>query len=112
LVDFAAIPAADPSGRQMADDQPDIRGHAMTRSNHVGILALTPLPVRSRFEDRPPTRTVGSRLWGRLGHHLSTWRRDERSRRELMNLSDRILQDIGLSRGEAKPELSQPIWLP
>jgi len=47
-----------------------------------------------------------------MGHHLSTWRRDERSRRELMNLSDRILQDIGLSRGEAKPELSEPIWLP
>jgi uncharacterized protein YjiS (DUF1127 family) len=96
----------------MADDQPDIRGHAMTRSNQIGILVLVPLPVRSRFEDRPQTGTVSGRLWGRLGHRLSTWRRDERSRRELMNLSDRILRDIGLSRGDAKPELSEPMWLP
>jgi uncharacterized protein YjiS (DUF1127 family) len=84
----------------------------MTRSNHVGILALTLSPARIRFEDRPLPRTVRGRLWGRLGHRVSTWRRDERSCRELMNLSDRILQDIGLSRSDAKPELSEPSWLP
>jgi uncharacterized protein YjiS (DUF1127 family) len=84
----------------------------MSRSNHVGILALTLSPVRSRFEDRPQPRIMRGHLWGRLGHRLSTWRRDQRSRRELMSLSDRILQDIGLSRGEAKPELSEPSWLP
>jgi uncharacterized protein YjiS (DUF1127 family) len=96
----------------MEDDQPDTRGHAMNRSNHVGILALTLSPVRFRFEDRPQPRTVRGRLWDRLGHRLSTWRRDERSHRELINLSDQILQDIGLSRIEVKPELSEPSWLP
>ena len=84
----------------------------MTHSNHSGILALTLLPARLGFEGRPQPRTARGRLWRRLGHRLNTWRRDERSRRELTKLSDRILQDIGLSRGEAKSDFSRPFWPP
>jgi len=84
----------------------------MSHSRQVGILALTLLPGRLGFEDRPQRRSVRGRLWGRLEHQLSTWRRHERSRRELINLSDRILQDIGLARGEAISESSKPFWLP
>ena len=50
--------------------------------------------------------------WSRLKHLFSGWRRHESSRRELMNLSDRTLQDIGLSRGETKSEASKLFWLP
>jgi uncharacterized protein YjiS (DUF1127 family) len=50
--------------------------------------------------------------WSRLRHLFSGWHHRERSRRELMNLSDRTLQDIGLSRGEIKLEASKLFWLP
>jgi len=50
--------------------------------------------------------------WSRLKHLFGGWHRRECSRRELMNLSDRILQDIGLSRGETKLEAPKLFWLP
>lgn len=84
----------------------------MSYPNHSGILALTLLPARLSAEDGSRTRVTKRPLWSEIGHRLSTWRRDERSRRELMNLNDQILQDIGLSRGEAKPDLFKPFWLP
>jgi len=84
----------------------------MSHSRQSGILALTLLPGYFGFEDRPQRRTVRGRLWGRLEYRLSTWRRHERSRRELINLSDRILRDIGLTRGEAISESPKPFWLP
>jgi hypothetical protein len=34
--------------------------------------------------------------WDRLKQRIALWRRVARSRRELMNLSDRALSDIGL----------------
>jgi uncharacterized protein YjiS (DUF1127 family) len=40
-------------------------------------------------------------LWRRLEHGVGSWYRDLRSHRELMDLDDRMLRDIGLSRGEA-----------
>ena len=33
------------------------------------------------------------------------------SRNELRNLSDRDLQDIGLSRGDARREYAKPFWM-
>jgi uncharacterized protein YjiS (DUF1127 family) len=39
-------------------------------------------------------------LWRRLKHGVGSWYRDLRSHRELMNLDDRLLRDIGISRGE------------
>jgi uncharacterized protein YjiS (DUF1127 family) len=50
--------------------------------------------------------------WSRLKHLISEWHRHECSCRELMNLSDRILQDIGLSRGATKLETPKVFWLP
>jgi uncharacterized protein YjiS (DUF1127 family) len=40
-------------------------------------------------------------LWQRLKHGVGSWHRDLRSHRELMDLNDRMLRDIGLSRSEA-----------
>lgn len=39
-------------------------------------------------------------LWLRLKHGVGSWYRDLRSHRELLDLDDRVLRDIGLSRGE------------
>ena len=41
---------------------------------------------------------------------LSEWRKRAASRRELANLDDRLLHDIGLTRSDA--ELMKPFWQP
>jgi uncharacterized protein YjiS (DUF1127 family) len=42
---------------------------------------------------------------------LAEWRVRARSRNELMNLNDRLLRDIGVSRYEAVSEASKPLWM-
>ena len=39
-----------------------------------------------------------------------TWHQRARERRELMQLSDRMLRDIGISRAEAYGEAEKPFW--
>ncbi len=41
---------------------------------------------------------------------IDEWQARARSRRELMSLDDRTLQDIGLGRGDAYMEYSKPFW--
>ena len=41
---------------------------------------------------------------------IDEWQARARSRRELMTLDDRTLQDIGMSRGDAYMEYSKPFW--
>jgi uncharacterized protein YjiS (DUF1127 family) len=43
---------------------------------------------------------------------LSEWRKRAASRRELANLDDRLLHDIGLTRTDAERELMKPFWRP
>jgi len=50
--------------------------------------------------------------WGQVKHQIAEWRSRVRSRHELMNLSDRTLRDIGLTRCDAGFEASKPFWLP
>jgi uncharacterized protein YjiS (DUF1127 family) len=49
--------------------------------------------------------------WRMLKQALSEWRRHARSRAELVNLSDKCLQDIGLSRCPADRETYKPFWM-
>jgi uncharacterized protein YjiS (DUF1127 family) len=42
---------------------------------------------------------------------LATWLELAKLRRELTNLSDRSLQDIGLSRRHVSIEACKPFWL-
>ncbi len=46
-----------------------------------------------------------------LKQRLAEWRVNVRSRRELMGLSNRCLQDIGVSRCTAEFEASKPFWI-
>jgi len=41
---------------------------------------------------------------------LHAWRRRSRERAELAALDDRMLQDIGLSRGDAEFLINKPFW--
>ena len=50
--------------------------------------------------------------WGQVKHQIAEWRSRVRSRHELMNLSDRTLRDIGLTRCDAGFEAPKPFWLP
>ena len=50
-------------------------------------------------------------LWTQLKHGLAEWRLRARLRRELVNLSDETLRDIGMSRGWADFEASKPFWM-
>jgi len=52
------------------------------------------------------------RVWRQVQHGFAEWRRRARSRGELMSLSDRTLQDIGISRCTARFEACKPFWMP
>jgi len=41
---------------------------------------------------------------------LRLWRRRSRDRRQLMELSDYMLKDIGITRDERENEISRPFW--
>jgi uncharacterized protein YjiS (DUF1127 family) len=49
--------------------------------------------------------------WSQVKQGFVEWRHRARSRRELMNLSDRCLQDIGISRCTVDFEASKPFWM-
>ena len=49
--------------------------------------------------------------WSQVKHSFVEWRHRARSRAELETLSDRVLQDIGMSRCTANFEASKPFWM-
>ena len=53
----------------------------------------------------------GVSRWSQVRQGLAEWRRRAHSRRELMNLSDADLRDIGLTRCSAQFEASKPFWM-
>lgn len=59
----------------------------------------------------PALRTRHVFRWGHLKEHVGEWHHRARSGRELMNLSDRQLRDIGLSRYDTGFKASKPFWL-
>ena len=58
-----------------------------------------------------PTRAKADRgLATRLFDQVFTWLDRARQRRQLGELDDRLLRDIGLSRAEGDHEISQRFW--
>ena len=49
--------------------------------------------------------------WSLVKKHVAEWRRYARSRSDLMGLTDRQLQDIGISRCSAEFEAAKPFWM-
>jgi uncharacterized protein YjiS (DUF1127 family) len=50
--------------------------------------------------------------WSDVMRRLATWWQYSYSRSELEGLSDKCLQDIGISRCEAEFEAAKPFWMP
>jgi uncharacterized protein YjiS (DUF1127 family) len=51
-----------------------------------------------------------SDAWGNVGATLREWRRRVHDRAELARLDNRMLQDIGLTRGDAGFLINKPFW--
>lgn len=56
------------------------------------------------------TRHVASERLVALFDRAEEWQRLARGRRELQQLTDRELKDIGLSRADVEREASKPFW--
>jgi uncharacterized protein YjiS (DUF1127 family) len=52
-----------------------------------------------------------SSSWNQAKHRFAEWRGYLHLQHEMMNLSDRILRDIGVSRRDDGHEASKPFWL-
>lgn len=48
----------------------------------------------------------------RLVAHVAGWLRNRAERRSLLQLDDRTLDDLGLTRGDVERELLRPFWQP
>ena len=60
------------------------------------------------------TRTVHPRRplsWNHVKQGLANWSRRARSHKELMNLSDRCLNDIGIERHSTGLRSCKPFWM-
>jgi uncharacterized protein YjiS (DUF1127 family) len=57
-------------------------------------------------------RTRLGRGAGRIAELALTWFERARERRQLCELSDHMLRDIGLTRGDVWAESSKPFWRP
>ncbi|QJQ97233.1 DUF1127 domain-containing protein [Halomonas sp. PA5] len=69
------------------------------------------MPVK--YSDSPLARFHKPRMppwYARLWARSKRWRQLKRERRQLRELSDALLRDIGLTRREADREWRRPFW--
>ncbi|MEE9596905.1 MAG: DUF1127 domain-containing protein [Acidiferrobacterales bacterium] len=59
-----------------------------------------------RFWARHP----GQPLWRRAVNPVGMWNDRSRQRRHLLELSDHLLRDIGVTRAEVEAEAGKPFW--
>jgi uncharacterized protein YjiS (DUF1127 family) len=52
------------------------------------------------------------RLWRRVRQSFAAWQDRANARNELTSLTDRTLQDIGLSRGNERFGAAKLFWIP
>jgi uncharacterized protein YjiS (DUF1127 family) len=76
-------------------------------------MTVIPFEIpRRRLSRLPHPRERGAKS-GVAGRMLTTWRawrRRARDRAELAGLDDRMLKDIGLTRGDAEFLSNKPFW--
>ncbi|KAA3628906.1 MAG: DUF1127 domain-containing protein [Proteobacteria bacterium] len=71
-------------------------------------LQRTPLDLYRRPGRNP--RTLTERLFN-LWRTLEIWQARARQRRDLLDLDDRLLRDIGINRADAEREARKPFWV-
>ncbi len=81
-------------------------------STSIGRVAAAERPALEASLGRGLSLVLASTLKAvaRAADRIDEWQARARSRRELMALDDRTLQDIGLGRGDAYMEYSKPFW--
>lgn len=62
---------------------------------------------RPFYGDVPP---LAVRPGGRILAALLRWRERARQRRQLLEMSDHMLRDIGITRADARAEAERPFW--
>jgi uncharacterized protein YjiS (DUF1127 family) len=64
------------------------------------------------YQGTPVDTLAGSfvKAFNDLAGHYTTWRRRIETRQHLLDLDDRLLRDIGISRYDAKKEAAKPFW--
>ena len=93
----------------------------MTRTDGnsgFGTLFSTAAALTAPVQDMPsrpfnggvPVRPEGRPWIKRAVDTVLTWHERARERRQLMQLIDRMLSDIGISRAEASGEAEKPFW--
>ncbi len=70
------------------------------------------LTGRKAARARPAFGTRMRHWLERMGAALLDWHNRQQQRRALMQLDDRMLRDIGVSRGDAENEAAKPFWRP
>ena len=56
------------------------------------------------------TEPLLSHLWHEVGDTLHTWHERAVTRRELAEMDEHLLHDIGLTRGDVLREAGKPFW--
>jgi uncharacterized protein YjiS (DUF1127 family) len=59
---------------------------------------------------RAISRPAGHAAGVRIAELLLSWIERARQRRQLGRLSDHMLKDIGLNRGDVEAEVAKPFW--
>ena len=70
-----------------------------------------PLPVSQAAENQAHTETLRCYLRHTV-RTIMSWADRATQRRDLAELDDRLLHDIGKSREEARRESEKPFWIP
>lgn len=76
-------------------------------------MTVIPFEIPRRRISRlphPRGRRAKSGVAGRMLTRWREWRRRARDRAELAGLDDRMLKDIGLTRGDAEFLSNKPFW--
>ena len=74
---------------------------------------MTSVPLGTSYATlagRTAYRPAGRALWTQVAELLLTWVERVRQRRQLGQLSDHMLKDIGLARADVETEVSKPFW--
>lgn len=64
---------------------------------------------RARQQHLPSTRRLAPD-WLKFYARLQHWQRNLRTRRQLAQLSEQALADVGISRAQRIEELDKPFW--
>lgn len=70
----------------------------------------TPLPLSASWDYTPADRQGLGGFMTKITDKLVLWQARARERQELVQMDDRALQDVGLTRSDMVMEAQKPFW--